>query len=203
MTVAEGRQFAVAAVQGVATVIALAISTVTFVQQLDLNRDQQILNDYARARDERKYSSRVAFWTVRGEVFSSRIPAGVDMSVQNRAPTPLRNVRILADLDEGGVADTALPDIPPCTIELHRVAVPRGHAFAKTDSQSTEYGRLRLQFTVDGRTWLLTNTELTEPRILEPGSAEKLRTARLDPNGRADEQLLAGSVNVEDCGEGG
>lgn len=196
LTVAERRQLRAAYLQGGTAVIALVISTYAFVQQLDLNRDQQILNDYAQRRDERKYSSRVAIWSAVGESIGSTRPAGLDLFIQNRSPSPLRDVQVFADLRSGRAGDVTLTDIPPCTIEVHRIAPPTGEAFVRAGQRRTGYRNLSLEFRVDGRRWQLTSERLSEVRRPRaPG--DRLRSFRIDN----DPETVGGQV--EDCGEGG
>ncbi|WP_250034016.1 hypothetical protein [Paractinoplanes maris] len=197
LTVAERRNLRASYLQGITAVIALLISTVAFIQQLDLNEDQQILNEYAQRRDERKYSSRVAIWAVTGRKYSSVLPAGFDMFIQNRSPAPLRDVHVLATLSSGQNAEVALTDIPPCTIETHRIAAPHSDAFAKNDRRVIDYSRIWLEFTVDTRSWRLTSERLTEARRTSSELAGKLRNVPMDN----DPQKNGGEV--EDCGEGG
>ncbi|MEU4423531.1 hypothetical protein AB0F81_23125 [Actinoplanes sp. NPDC024001] len=205
LTGAEKHSLLASYLQGAAAVIALGISTAAFVQQIDLNRkqvdlyhDQVVLNDYARARDERRYSSRVAFWVVAGKRTDSTMPPGLDVYIQNRSPTPLRNVEAIAELASGGRGVVTLVDIPPCTIEAHRIAPPSGDTLAKTQRRIAGYDKLRLEFTVDTRRWELTSEKLTEVAA-RPATAPapRLRHVRFDPD-----PTTTGN-QAEDCGEGG
>jgi hypothetical protein len=191
MTLSERRQLLVAGVQGVVAVLALGISTWTFVQQVDLNADQQILNDYARERDERKYSSRVAIWAVASTSTNSYLPAGL-----NRSPVPLRHVAVFAGLTSGRIGEAPLPDIPPCTIERHRVAPPAGDGLLRSADRPTQPSGPWLRFSVDDRYWKLTSDQLDEAEDRSDAGDVRLRRYPID-----DEE--AGTGPVEDCGEGG
>lgn len=207
MTVSEKRQITVAMVEAAAAVLALIIATYTYQQQTKLNAQQQLLNVYAKNRDERKYSTRVAIWSTAGDSSSSVLPPGIDLSIQNRSPVPLRNVHVLASLKSGQTGNVTLADIPPCTIEKHRIAAPSGDVFVRTGDRLAGFSGLWLQFWVDGRHWKLTSDQLTE--ALAPASAtqaNRLRNIPIDNTepapGKTDENSPQEAL-VQDCGEGG
>jgi hypothetical protein len=192
-------------VSAIATVVALAISVFALLnqvrlneqqtglnqQQARLNEQQTRLNAYAQARDERKYSSRIAVWAVAGEGLSSVRPSGLDVSLQNRAPVPIRTVLVYADVTPGGKARVMLPDIPPCEVQVHRIAAPAGTSFVKPANGLAGYDRLVVQFATDSRKWALTSESLAEVADWTSAPAGKLIDRRIT------------STPVSDCGEGG
>lgn len=207
MTLSERRQLVVACVQAAAALIALGIATYTFTQQVSLNEQQQKLNEYSVVREERKYSTRVAIWSTAGDSVSSVLPAGINLSIQNRSPVPLRNVHVQGTLASGHIGDVALTDIPPCTIEMHRIAPPPGDTFAKTGGQSRGYSGLSLRFWVDNHSWRLTSDRLEKSaKAGEADRAHRLRSVPIDsidtaPGTKGNDVPQA--ALVQDCGEGG
>jgi hypothetical protein len=118
----------------------------------------------------------------------------------------LRDVHVQANLTSGRIGDVTLADIPPCTIEKHRIAPPPGDTFAKAGNRLTGYSGLWLRFWVDGRHWQLTSDQLSETRGYDvPASAGRLRNIPIDnaygrpgATGDGPQEAL-----VQDCGEGG
>jgi hypothetical protein len=180
-----------AAIAGVAAVAALAVSTYALFNQVQINKQQTVLNTYAQERQERKYSSRVAFWAVAGADSSSVRPAGLDVYMQNRSPVPLRNVQISANLTGSGPAAVTLMDLAPCTVAEHRISPPVGGAFVPPDQGRAGYSLLTVQFAVDGRKWKLTSDALNEVKAWDAVPATLLRDFRGLPK------------DAGDCGEAG
>jgi hypothetical protein len=180
-----------AAIAGVAAIAAVAVSAYALFNQVQINKQQTILNTYAQERQERKYSSRVAFWAVAGADSSSVRPAGLDVYVQNRSPVPLRNVQISANLTGTGPAAVTLMDLPPCTVAEHRISPPTGGSFIPPDQGRAGYSLLTVQFAVDGRKWKLTSDTLTEVKAWDAAPTTLLR------------DLLTLAKGTSDCGEAG
>jgi hypothetical protein len=174
-----------------ATVVALGISSWALVSQVQLNEQQKRLNTFAQERQQRRDSSRVALWAIAGSTHSSTLPSGLDVSLQNRSPVPLRGVRLHARIKGStGPAGVRLMDVPPCTIQVYRVAPPAGSHF-DVPADAGGDPALTLEFTVDQQQWQLTFA------LLRPMDAWTL-TAK--PPLRA---LLLRKVEAADCGEGG
>jgi hypothetical protein len=111
-------------------------------------------------REEKVYSARIALWAALGDDVSSVLPAGLDVHIQNRAPVPMHEARIIATLTSGGQAEVRLGDVHPCTIQSFRIAPPEGEAFVKGDEQWLGYTELILEFTETSRVWRLTKDGL-------------------------------------------
>ncbi|WP_203722948.1 hypothetical protein [Paractinoplanes abujensis] len=98
-------------------------------------------------------------------------------------------------------AVAAVIDIPPCTIEAHRIAPPGGDTFVRSERRIAGYDKLSLEFTVDTRQWRLTNDELLDlgRTTAQPDGrpSARLRNVTFDPGPAVTEG------QVEDCGEGG
>ncbi|MGI5151577.1 hypothetical protein ACQEVC_35340 [Plantactinospora sp. CA-294935] len=154
-----------AVVAGVAMLIsaaALVVSADAWRQQRVLNEQQAELNDYARLREQRVYSSRVTLLARAGETNSSVLPDGLDVSVQNRAPVPLQQVRVLGPLTgTPGLVGDDLGTVAPCTIVTFRLAPPDGRVFADDPENPLVYTRLSLVFTETGQHWRLDGDGLT------------------------------------------
>lgn len=215
MSLSERRQLRVASIQAVVAVVALIISTYTIAQQVHLNRQQlqlneqqHRLNEYSAMREERKYSTRVAMWSAPGDAyFSSVLPRGINLSIQNRSPVPLRNVHVRATLASGHVGGVSLPEMPPCTIRRYRIAPPEGEGFKKDNGRFARYVGLSLYFWVDNNYWLLTSDNLKKSvEAEESGSTRRLRgypVESFDPNPNTNQNEMPQAALVQDCGEGG
>ncbi|WP_219519501.1 hypothetical protein [Nonomuraea ceibae] len=215
MSLSERRQLRVAWIQAAVAAVALAISTYTITQQvhlntqqLKLNEQQHRLNEYSAMREERKYSTRVAMWSTPGDTpFSSVLPQGINLSIQNRSPVPLRNVHVRASLASGHVGDVLLPEMPPCTIRRYRIAPPEGDGFKKADNSSMSYIGLSLHFWVDNNYWQLTSDSLKKSvKVDETGRMRRLLgfpVESFDPNPSTGRGEVPQAALVQDCGEGG
>lgn len=181
----------------VVALLALVVSAVAWANQQQLSAQQTALNEYAIKREQRVYASRVAIWAMIGQESSSVLPPGLDVTIQNRSPVPLRDVRVVATVtraaDRPAEAAALTGELPPCTIARLRVAPPAGAEFVRLDRQWLGYPGLRLAFAETDRRWLLAGSRLA----LLGGT---------DPAGSADPALslrVAGlrSAAVGDCSE--
>jgi type II secretory pathway pseudopilin PulG len=162
------------------------------VQQRRMNEQQLELNRRAATREDRIYASRVAVWATVGRQDSSLQPAGLDVSVQNRSPVPLYDVRVSALIGANrALAETPIDNLPPCTVARFRLAPLPGDQFSRTERQYLGYTALRLAFTETGRGWLLDGSRLEGPIPPAPSTAPReLRVAAMQP-----------PESVGDCGE--
>lgn len=55
---------------------------------------------------------------------SSVRPAGIEVHIESRAPTPMRDARVTARLDSGQEAVALVGDIPPCIALAFRIVPP-------------------------------------------------------------------------------
>jgi hypothetical protein len=171
------------------SVRALNISDAAWRNQRALNAQQMQLNADSARRDQQIYSSRVSLWATVGTVSSTVLPGGLDVHVQNRAPVPLHNVRIVAPLASNGTASVDLGDLPPCVIDTLRIAPPPGELFAPVQDAWLGYTGLQLVFSETSRWWRVRSDRI-ELLPGTPGSAEGPKLER------------ANRKAVGDCGEG-
>ncbi|WP_155368086.1 hypothetical protein [Catellatospora vulcania] len=181
----------VAALALLISLMALVFSADGWRQQHALNEQQHELNQLARERQLRVYSSRVALWAEFGAESSSTLPAGLDVSVQNRSPVPLQRIRLAAMLDGGSPAAAELRDLPPCTISTFRLAPPDSAGFARDQDSQLSYNLVTLQFRVAGQLWTLAPDGLASLPEQPPPPPAELRVLRLVVSA------------VGDCGESG
>jgi hypothetical protein len=172
------------------SVRALGIADETWASQRVLNGQQVKLNEDSERRDKQVYSSRVAMWATIGDVSSTILPAGLDIHVQNRAPVPLHEVRVIAPLASRATGVLELGDLPPCTIDTLRVATPTGESFTQTPNAWLGYTALSLEFVETGRAWRVTATTL-----------QLLDSAPPAPNDTPLLQAARTRKSVGDCGE--
>jgi hypothetical protein len=144
--------------------IALIISMVTWVGQWRLNEQQVHLNERAEERDEQVYASRVSDWYVDGPDATSLVPAGLDVSIQNRAPVPVDDVRLIApifnDRTPRAFGEMLIGLIPPCKIVEVRVVAPQGMRFARSATAAQARIGLKIAFTETDRSWYLDGSRL-------------------------------------------
>jgi hypothetical protein len=137
----------------IAAFLAFTVSVVALLLSIDTWRSQQ-------EQQRRVNSLRVSMWAVLGQDSSSVRPAGLDVTIQNRAPAPLHELSIEAKLDDGHPAVARLGDIPPCTEQTLRIAPPPDTAFARGREQWYGYTELKLVFFESGRGWRLAKDSL-------------------------------------------
>ena len=178
---------------------AFLTSLVTLSGQYRINNQQVDLNQRAAARDDQVYAARVAVWYEDGLEATSVKPAGLDVSVQNRAPAPVSNVRVFAPIarngKEAGDMEVTLGPIPPCTVKTMRIAAPRGARFLEDTTSVVGNVRLQLAFDETNRRWFL------DGGVLEPVTDDK---STLVPAYGSVPRLRAydfKSAAVPDCGE--
>ncbi|MCY1141564.1 hypothetical protein OWR29_26500 [Actinoplanes sp. Pm04-4] len=125
--------------------------------QKQLNQDQGEINKFLLLRAQRVYASRVAIWAMNGREKTSDFPAGLDVFIQNRAPVPLRTVKIQAPLDTRSPSNGSISigDIPPCTLRTFRLSAPPPHKFRNEASGWLSYSGLTLEFSETDRQWIL------------------------------------------------
>lgn len=141
-------------------------------EQQKLNRDQREINRYLLLRAQRVYASRVAIWAVHGREKASDFPAGLDVSIQNRAPVPLRSVTLHAPLEDNinpPAGSILIPDIRPCTLLTFRLSAPPPHNFRHEVNDWLSHSGLILEFSETDRRWRLGPNSLD----LVIGSAER------------------------------
>ena len=174
----------------VVSVRALTIADETWAGQRVLNGQQVKLNEDSERRDQQVYSSRVAMWTTVSDITSTVLPAGLDVHVQNRAPVPLHEVRVIAPLASHATGVLMLGDLPPCTIDTLRVAAPSDESFLRTPNAWLGYTALSLEFVETGRSWRVNATKL---QLIDPN----------DPaaDGVPLRQASRSRKSVGDCGE--
>jgi hypothetical protein len=140
-------------------VVAVILTWFAWSGQRDLNHDQQKINSYVLLREQRVYSSRVAIWAVEGRETSSALTPGLDVSIQNRAPVPLRAVTISAPLDGSGMpapmGSISVGDLPPCTLLNLRLSPPVQRRFRAGPNDWLSYAGLTLAFSETDRRWRL------------------------------------------------
>jgi hypothetical protein len=107
-------------------------------------------------REDRVYSAQVALWATVGSDVSSVLPAGLDVRVQNLAPVPMHQARIIAPLASGGISEGLIGDMQPCTVQSFRIAPPAGQTFIKGPEQWLGYTELVLEFAESSHSWRLT-----------------------------------------------
>jgi hypothetical protein len=179
---------------------ALLASLVTLFGQYKINNQQIDLNQRAATRDDQVYASRVAVWYEDGLDSTSRKRAGLDVWVQNRAPAPVNNVRVIAPITTTGGAtgnaEVALGALPPCTATTLRVAAPTGTRFTRDTTSIAQEVRLQLAFDETNRRWFLDGGLL---QLIDEDNAG------LVPAYGTLSQMLAYEIKktaVPDCGEG-
>ncbi|WP_033344979.1 hypothetical protein [Catenuloplanes japonicus] len=176
---------------------ALVVSALAWSGQQNVNRQQQRLNDYLLLREERVYASRVAVWAVQAQQDSSVLSAGLDVVMQNRAPVPIRRLRISAwittdDLHPPVRGAIDLGELEPCQMVSFRLSPPTGTTFLPTGDGWLGYTGLSVDFSEADRAWRLTSSSLTLQTGAQPPD---LATAALViPRSRT-------ATPIGDCGE--
>ena len=161
----------------IATAVALTISISAWHDQQQLSRQQLQLNAFAQRSEQEIYSSRVAMWAALGTTDSSILPDGLDVTVQNRSPVPLRDVAVVAMLTSGQTGAVVLGDMAPCSSEAVRIAPPEGQSFTRTQREWAGYTELALTFTETSRSWMLTSHSLTPANSGQSLANQVLRQA--------------------------
>lgn len=152
--------------QVVVAVAALAVSAVTWNGQRELNNQQGRLNREANRRNEQVYAARVAVWATIGSGSSSVVAAGLDVTVQNRAPVPLFDLQLVVSVvrrtDPATEATAVLGELFPCTSLKLRLVPPDGATFEHHEQQWRGYPGVRLVFSDTSRRWRLDHGALTQ-----------------------------------------
>ncbi|WP_329011312.1 hypothetical protein OG271_30275 [Micromonospora rifamycinica] len=183
---------------------ALLISVDTLRDQQRINQSQLELNTAVQDRQQKRYASRVAWWT------TIHVPTADDyrIMVQNRSTAPLRGLEFFLPPgqrwllgDSGAPLLLFLEDIPPCTVVRYRIP-------PSLDGDAA--GAVRASFSDPG--WELHFTDSLDRWVM---SAQGIRPAGTEPpypttwNGVPDvahSELWAdqaGTSEAQDCGEGG
>jgi hypothetical protein len=168
VTVVERRVLRATQIQAGAALISVAVSVLALLVSALAYVNQQRANDVQTALSDRAGATGVAVWAVPKPDESSVLPAGLDVSIQNRSSSQIVSLRLIAPvvLPAGGDAKGTLSVelIPPCSVATLRLVPPAGGEFS---------GEVTALFFLAGKSWRLDGGGL----------------ARVDPAGTASAGL--------------
>ncbi|WP_157517432.1 hypothetical protein [Micromonospora rifamycinica] len=183
---------------------ALLISLDTLKDQQRINRNQWELNVAAQDRQQKRYASRVAWWTTN----HYREDDDYRIMVQNRSTAPLRGLEFFLPErhrwllgDSGAPVLFFLEDIPPCTVARYRIGRDLDGEAASAIRTSFSDPSWELRFTDSLDRWVI-----SERGLRPAGTAPPYPTRGNGVPDVASDTLdedRAGTSEAEDCGEGG